>query len=89
MARNPKHKPNFSKAFQHIAVHPGARIVVDRVATVRKAMQFPRSCVAAQLLSCCPWSGACRTHQLVLVIYWRGEKHRGLQNLQRVRGGSK
>ena len=35
VARNPRHKPDFSKAFQHIAVHPGARVVIDRIATVR------------------------------------------------------
>lgn len=35
VARNPRHKPDFSKAFQHIAVHPGARVVIDRIAAVR------------------------------------------------------
>ncbi|KAK9827585.1 hypothetical protein WJX81_000874 [Elliptochloris bilobata] len=37
VARNPRYKPDFSKAFQHIAVHPGARVIIDRVAG---AMRF-------------------------------------------------
>ncbi len=35
VARVKRYSPDFSKAFQHIAVHPGARVIIDRVAGVR------------------------------------------------------
>ena len=31
VARNPKYVPDFSKAFQHVLIHPGAKIVIDQV----------------------------------------------------------
>ena len=31
VARNPKYVPDFSKAFAHLLVHPGAKIVIDQV----------------------------------------------------------
>ena len=53
VARNPRHKPDFSKAFHHIAVHPGARVVIDRIATVRGPRAY-RNCGA---------SGRARAHR--------------------------
>ena len=35
VAREGRYKPDFSKAFQHIAVHPGARVIIDHIAGVR------------------------------------------------------
>ena len=35
VARVKRYSPDFSKAFQHIAVHPGARVIIDRIAGVR------------------------------------------------------
>lgn len=31
VARNPKYLPDFSKAFKHVLIHPGAKIVIDQV----------------------------------------------------------
>ena len=35
VAQNPKHSPDFTGAFQHICVHPGARMIIDKVSEVR------------------------------------------------------
>lgn len=37
MAKDRKHKPDFSKAFEHVVIHPGAKAVID---VVRKALGF-------------------------------------------------
>ena len=55
VARNPRHKPDFSKAFHHIAVHPGARVVIDRIATVRG----PRAYIEHVVLAAGPRAHAC------------------------------
>jgi hypothetical protein len=44
VARVKRYSPDFSKAFQHIAVHPGARVIIDRVAGVRAESTHAQFC---------------------------------------------
>ena len=36
-ARNPGYSPDFTGAVQHFCVHPGARMIIDKVSEVRPA----------------------------------------------------
>ena len=59
VARNPKHSPDFTGAFQHICVHPGARMIIDKVsearpvrASQRHQLQWSQMCLPSAEKDC-------------------------------------
>ena len=47
-ARNPGHRPDFTGAVQHFCVHPGARMIIDKVSEVRPVPGRDLSCRGAK-----------------------------------------
>lgn len=44
VARNAKYLPDFSKAFQHVLIHPGAKIVIDQVCPPAGHIEYAHGC---------------------------------------------
>lgn len=60
--REKGYKPDFSKAFQHIALHPGARAIIDTIADVRAALPPRKHACTESQRACHIERILCRCH---------------------------